>query len=137
MHAESNLYLFVVSIGASAFGGALDFSFPKATTNVSPDVRAFVSAGLVTAGGDVTIQAISNQHVEAYGDNVNGGILAVGDVDSNVNLTNQSIAFVGTGTQIIAGNTFELSTDFTTEGTVHAGAAGGGFIARFDHSESK
>src|SRR5262249_40446222 len=110
-------------------GGALEFSFPKGTTNVTPDVRAYVNAQAVTAGGDVPILATSSQPLAPYSSHPRGGGLHVGEVGANVNLTNKSLASVGSGSSITAGGTFDLATDFATNGELHADSRGGGAIA--------
>src|SRR5262249_34554243 len=92
------------AVGGSGGGG--EFSFPHATTSVTPDVQADVNATQVTAGGNVTIRATSGQHVEAYATNGGGGVLHVGETDATVILNNNSLASVGAGTQITAGGDF-------------------------------
>ena len=109
-------------------GGAISVQLNDATIHDSPTVKGYVSAGLVRAGGNVSISTNSNTNATASATNATGGLVGFSDSGSTSDQTNTSEAYVGTGTRIIAGGAFTLSAGSGSQSTAATRSITGGFV---------
>ena len=114
-------------------GGLGDFSFPGATTEVGPTVKAYIAASTITVDGDVTVTSIVGTHSSSSTENGSGGVIAVSDVTSNVKGTDNNSAFIGAdfGGDGISGDTGPATSQVDATGiTIKAGRQHQGRLQR-------
>ena len=76
-------------------GGGVEVSIPSASATINPTVKAYIASTTVTVGGDVTVTSGVTTNVTASTDNGSGGFIAVSDVESSINGTDNNSAFIG------------------------------------------
>ncbi|MCK5712105.1 MAG: hypothetical protein KAI25_05275, partial [Hyphomicrobiaceae bacterium] len=96
--------------------------------DIGPTVTAYIDAGLATAGTDVSIVSTSNTNTQTSVSNATGGFVGVGDPDTNATQTNNSEAYVDTGTRIIADENFTMEATSLTQSHINSRADTGGFV---------
>jgi hypothetical protein len=112
--------------------GVVSGSLYSATITDSPTVKAYVSSGLATAGGDVSITGISTTHATANTQNGSGGLVSIGEASSQSDQTIDNEAYVDSGTHIVAGGNFTLSAKTTNQSDAATQSFTGGVIGSAD-----
>ncbi len=125
-------------------GGLGDFSFPGATTTISPTAKAYLAATTVTIGGDLTITSLLNTNVTSSTENGSGGAIAVADVESDIIGTDNNTAFIGkdfgsgitqdkatpqvdaTGITVNAGGNIRIAATTFLQSSISSSTDGGG-----------
>ncbi|MBI3917574.1 MAG: hypothetical protein HY322_11275 [Betaproteobacteria bacterium] len=109
-------------------GSFIGVSAHTARVDMNPTVNADISAGQVLAGGDVSIITNAETDAKGYASNGAGAFIAVGEafVISNQKLT--SLASVGGGTIITAGNNFLIDSESRGNATLSTTTKTGGFV---------
>jgi hypothetical protein len=120
----------ISSVLANGSGGGLVAGSSNSTTITdNPTVKAYVSTGLATAGGNVSIASVSTTHVTASAQNGTGGLVGIGDASSESDQTVDNEAYVDTNTRIIAGQNFTLSATTTNQSDAATRSSTGGVVS--------
>ncbi len=87
----------VSSVSARGSGGGVfvGIEIPTARTNYNPSVATFIAADQVNADRDLTISSDSQGTVSSFVNSRAGGVIKVGRVNSDVDITQDTNAFVG------------------------------------------
>ncbi len=104
-------------------GGVGSFNAPQATVNNSPTTQAYDDAATIMAGGDVTITANTATNDSGNAQNGSGGLIAASFVESDINVTTNTYAFVGaqpTSPFTITGDSSSTQID-ATGASINAG----------------
>ena len=106
----------LTSADAEGGGGGLgSFNEPEATVNNNPTTKAYDAATSINAGGNVNITARTEVKDSATAQNGSGGLIAASDVESTINISSNSYAFVGKdiGASTITGDSAAIQVDGT------------------------
>ncbi len=113
---------------AEASGGALlTVKGSEANANATADVLASLGDDVVLeSGGQVSAQALSYEHVDAYADSYLGGLLAGGTADANANLTHSVRTLTGPDVQVdaVGDITFSAVADSVARAQTAGGVGG-------------
>ncbi|HEX5500289.1 MAG TPA: hypothetical protein VFX03_13715, partial [Thermomicrobiales bacterium] len=109
-------------------GGLISVKVNDATINYNPTVQSYVSAGLMTAGNDVTISSDSTSNATASATNASGGLVGFSDSSSTSNETSDTEAYVDTDTRIVAGGDFDLRSNSDNQASISTRSITGGFV---------
>ena len=110
-------------------GGVVGVSIPTANLTLTPTVNAYVNAGKVTSGGNVTIASESIGNSNAYANNGGGGGIYVASSTATTSFTNNNTASIGSNAQITALGNFALTSDTQLTTSMASYSDGGGLVA--------
>ncbi|WP_456654689.1 hypothetical protein [Bradyrhizobium sp. JR3.5] len=116
------------AVGNGSGGGFVGINTNHGTLTENPTVTAYVSAGIATVGGDISIIGSSTTNSTASAKNDTGGFVGVGDSKSENDQAPTTIAYVDTGTHIVAGGNFTLTANSLSQATAATRSITGGFV---------
>ncbi|MCF2147132.1 DUF4347 domain-containing protein [Desmonostoc muscorum LEGE 12446] len=110
-----------ISFGGSGAGG-------KADSTLSNDVTAYINSTTITAKGNVKVQADSNAAINSQAKAGSGGLVAVGVMLADAQVTGSTQAYLGTGTQIVKVNNLEVLATSANTATTQVVTGSGGIV---------
>jgi hypothetical protein len=115
----------ITATSTGSGGGAVSVLNAESDTTVRPEVATTVNSGELR-GNDVVITSLSHANTISLTDGSGGGLIAVGEVDSEARVANEALTTINSGAQIIASNdvTVRAETIQIVDIESEAGAAG-------------
>ena len=107
-------------------GGFVGVGVNSATVTSNPNVKAYLdtgSAGIATAGADITITATLALNLAASARNDTGGFVGVGvsNATITVNSTNPTQAYIGSGSRVAVAGDLTIAANSVTTATASTG----------------